>query len=141
MALQLTLDCSDPHAQAQFWAVALDFQVDDHHGMIGGLIESGQVPADSEDVATIDGRRRWRDYASVSEAGVEGGNRMLFQRVPEDKVAKNRLHVDLHAADGQRDAKVKELIDLGARKLWDAQLGPMSWITLADPEGNEFCVS
>jgi len=141
MALQLTLDCSDPHAQAQFWAVALDFQVDDHHDMIGGLIESGQVPADSEDVATIDGRRRWRDYASASEAGVDGGNRMLFQRVPEDKVAKNRLHVDLHAPDGQRDTKVKELIDLGARKLWDAQLGPMSWITLADPEGNEFCVS
>lgn len=141
MALQLTLDCSDPHAQARFWAVALDFQVDDHHEMIGGLIESGQMEADSEDLTTIDDRRRFRDYASITPVDSDDGNRMLFQRVPEDKVVKNRLHLDLHEPDGQRDAKVATLIDLGARKLWDGSMGPMTWITLADPEGNEFCVS
>jgi len=141
MAFQLTLDCSDPHAQARFWAAALDFEVDDHHEMIGGLIDGGQVPADSEDVTTVDGRRTWRDYASVSPTDEADKNRMLFQRVPEGKVAKNRLHLDLHAPDGERDKKVASLIELGARKLWDGQMGPMSWITLADPEGNEFCVS
>jgi hypothetical protein len=49
--------------------------------------------------------------------------------------------LDLHEPDGERDKKVAILIDLGAKKLWDAAMGPMSWITLADPEGNEFCVS
>jgi hypothetical protein len=141
MALQITLDCDDPHAQARFWAAALDFQVDDHHQMIGGIIEAGHIAADSDDIVTVDGRRRWREYASVSPTDSSDGNRMLFQLVPEAKVAKNRLHVDLHAPEGERDAKVASLIELGASKLWDAQMGPMSWVTLADPEGNEFCVS
>jgi hypothetical protein len=141
MAFQLTLDCTDPHAQARFWAAALDFQVDDHDEMIGGLVESGQLPADSDDVVTIDGRRTWRDYGSISPTDGDDGNRMLFQRVPEAKVAKNRLHLDLQAPDGERAKKVAALIELGASKLWDGQMGPMSWITLADPEGNEFCVA
>lgn len=141
MALQITLDCIDPHAQAHFWAAALDFEVDDHHEMIGGVIEAGHLPADSDDIITVDGRRRWREYASVSPKDSDDGNRMLFQLVPEPKVAKNRLHVDLHAPEGERDAKIASLVELGASKLWDAQMGPMSWVTLADPEGNEFCVS
>jgi hypothetical protein len=141
MALQLTLDCSDPHAQARFWATALGYEVDDHHEMIGGLIDAGQVPADSDDVVTVDGRRSWREYASASPADSDDGNRMLFQRVPEAKVAKNRLHLDLHAPDGERDTKVASLVALGASKLWDGHMGPMTWVTLADPEGNEFCVS
>jgi hypothetical protein len=141
MALQLTLDCSDPHAQARFWAVALDYQVDDHDELIGGLVESGQMAVDSDDIMTVDGRRTFRDYSSISPVDSADENRMLFQRVPEEKVVKNRLHVDVHTPEGGRETKVKTLIDLGARKLWDGQMGPMSWITLADPEGNEFCVS
>jgi hypothetical protein len=141
MALQLTFDCSDPHAQARFWAVALDYEVDDHHEMIGGLIDAGQVAADSDDIVIVDGRRRWKDYASATPGDSADGNRLLFQRVPEDKVAKNRLHLDLHPGDGERDKKVAELLELGAKKLWDGAMGPMSWITLADPEGNEFCVA
>ncbi|HJR27065.1 MAG TPA: VOC family protein [Acidimicrobiales bacterium] len=141
MALQVTFDCADPHALARFWAVATDFQVDDHHDMIGELIEGGQVPADSEDVVEVDGRRRWRDYASATPKDPADGNRLLFQRVPEGKTAKNRVHLDLHPPDGTRDELVQTLIGLGARKLWDGQQGPMSWITLADPEGNELCVA
>jgi hypothetical protein len=141
MGLQVTFDCADPHAQARFWAVATGFRVDDHHEMIGGLIEAGQVPADSEDVEEIDGRRRWRDYASAAPTDPADGNRLLFQRVPEPKTAKNRVHLDLHPPDGTRDEVVRQLIDLGARKLWDGQLGPNAWVTLADPEGNELCVS
>jgi hypothetical protein len=141
MALSITFDCTDPHAQARFWAGALDFQVDDHDEMIGGIIEAGQLPADSEDVITVDGRRTWRDYASVSPADGADENRVLFQRVPEGKVAKNRLHLDLRAPEGERDKKVAALLEAGATKLWDGQMGPMTWVTLADPEGNEFCVS
>jgi len=141
MALQLTLDCADPHAQARFWAAALDYVVDDHHDMITGLIEAGHVPADSDDVLTVDGRRTWRAYASATPTDPSDGNRMLFQLVPEPKTVKNRLHVDVHVPEGQREAKVAALEALGARHLWDGQLGPTTWITLADPEGNEFCVS
>jgi hypothetical protein len=56
-------------------------------------------------------------------------------------VAKNRVHLDLHVPEGERPTKVAELIELGATWLWDAAVGPQSWDTLADPEGNEFCVS
>ncbi len=141
MALQVTFDCTDPHAQARFWAVAADMQVDDHHDMITGLIEGGQVPADSEDVEEVDGRRRWKPYASISPTDEADGNRMLFQLVEEPKVAKNRVHLDLHVPEGERPTKVAQLIELGATWLWDAAVGPQSWDTLADPEGNEFCVS
>ena len=141
MALQVTFDCHDPHAQARFWAAALDYQVDDHHDMIGGLIEAGQVPADSEDVVEVDGRRRWRDYAAISPTDPGDDNRLLFQRVEEPKTAKNRVHLDLHPGDGERDEHVERLLALGATRLWEAGLGPQQWVTLADPEGNELCVS
>jgi hypothetical protein len=90
-------------------------------------------------VIEIDGRRAWRDYAAARSRDSE--DRLLFQRVDEPKVAKNRVHLDIHPGDGQRDAKVAQLLELGATKLWDAQVRPQSWVTLADPEGNELCVS
>ena len=61
--------------------------------------------------------------------------------VPELKAGKNRMHVDLHVGDERRAAVVERLLALGATKLYDGQLGPQSWVTMADPEGNEFCVS
>jgi hypothetical protein len=139
MALQVTFDCADPHAQARFWAVALDYDLEDHHDLIGDVIAAGHVAADSEDVIEVDGRRAWRDYAAARSR--DSDDRLLFQRVDEPKVAKNRVHLDLHPGEGQRDAKVAQLLELGATKLWDAQVGPQSWVTLADPEGNELCVS
>jgi hypothetical protein len=141
MPLQVTFDCTDPHAQARFWAVAVGYEVDDHHDMIGELIDAGHVPADSEDVEEVGGRRRWKPYASASPAADGDGNRLLFQRVDEPKTAKNRVHLDIHVPEGERDAHVAKLIELGATKLWDASQGPTSWDTLADPEGNELCVS
>jgi hypothetical protein len=141
MALQVTFDCADPHAQAAFWAIAANMQVDDHHDMITGLIDGGQVPADSDDIVEVDGRRRWRQYASLSPADEGDGNRLLFQQVDEPKTAKNRVHLDLHVPEGERAAHVARLVELGATWLWDASIGPQSWDTLADPEGNEFCVS
>jgi hypothetical protein len=139
MALQLTFDCADPHAQARFWAVALDYDVEDHDELIGQVVAAGHRSADSDDIITIDGRRAWRDYAAARSR--DSADRLLFQVVPEAKTVKNRLHLDLHQPDGQRDAKVAQLLELGATKLWDGQLGPQTWVTLADPEGNELCVS
>jgi hypothetical protein len=142
MALQVTFDCHDPHAQAAFWAVAaVGFEPEDHHDMIGDLIEGGQVPADSDDVDVVDGRRRWHDYAALKATDAGDGDRLLFQRGDDPKTAKNRVHLDIHVPDGERDAHVARLLDLGATRLWEASQGPMSWVTLADPEGNELCIS
>lgn len=95
----------------------------------------------ADDIELVDGRRRFRQYASVAPTDPSDDNRILFWAVREPKVAKNRLHLDLHAPEGERDAKVAQLLELGATKLWDGQLGPQTWVTLADPEGNELCVS
>lgn len=62
---------------------------------------------------------------------------LLFQAVPEAKSVKNRLHLDFRPDD--RDAEVRRLVDLGATHV-DIGQGEQSWVVLADPEGNEFCV-
>jgi predicted enzyme related to lactoylglutathione lyase len=62
---------------------------------------------------------------------------ICFVPVPEDKAGKNRLHIDLDPDD--RDAEVERILALGARHA-DVGQGDVSWVVLADPEGNEFCV-
>ena len=64
---------------------------------------------------------------------------MTFARVPEAKTVKNRLHLDLSPADREQEDEVRRLLDLGARP-GDVGQGAESWVVLADPEGNEFCV-
>ena len=62
--------------------------------------------------------------------------------VPEDKVAKNRIHLDVRGAPGSDpEATRASLEGRGATFLWAGQQGPHRWITMTDPEGNEFCVS
>ena len=66
---------------------------------------------------------------------------LLFIRVPDDKVVKNRLHLDLRPVDCTREEEVSRLIGLGATQLGDFRRPDgRGWVTLADPEGNEFCV-
>jgi hypothetical protein len=60
--------------------------------------------------------------------------------VPETKVAKNRMHLDLSPVDRSRDEEVARLLALGATRADVGQTGEESWVVLADPEGNEFCV-
>ncbi|NUK01669.1 VOC family protein [Streptomyces lunaelactis] len=94
------------------------------------------------------GRDAWRDYAAVRHpddafdktSGAGLGRRILFQRVPEGKSAKNRLHLDLHVGENNREAEVARLEGLGARVLYQADEPVGVWTTMADPEGNEFCV-
>ncbi len=71
------------------------------------------------------------------------GHRVLFIEVPEAKSGKNRLHLDLRPREGTRDEEVERLLAHGATVFADhrGQYGPGSgWVTLADPEGNEFCI-
>ena len=66
---------------------------------------------------------------------------LLFITVPDEKVVKNRLHLDLRPVDGTREEEVARLVGLGAVELGDFRRADgTGWITLADPEGNEFCV-
>jgi hypothetical protein len=54
---------------------------------------------------------------------------------------KNRVHLDLHVGPERRDEVVARLVALGGQVLWEGHQGPNDWLTLADPEGNEFCVA
>jgi hypothetical protein len=66
---------------------------------------------------------------------------VLFQVVPEPKTVKNRVHLDLHVGAERRPEVVERLVGLGATVLWEGREGPSTWVTMADPEGNEFCVT
>jgi hypothetical protein len=69
------------------------------------------------------------------------GHRLLFIEVPDEKVAKNRLHLDLVPTDRHRDEEVERVIELGGRVVSDLrQTNGSGWVVFADPEGNEFCV-
>ena len=68
----------------------------------------------------------------------EGGYKILFLKAPDQKKTKNRLHLDLVPDD--RDAEVARLESLGATRADIGQTGEETWVVMADPEGNEFCV-
>ena len=135
--VQVVFDCRDPHALNRFWAELMQYEIEDHHDLIEQLLQAGQLSED--ETMLIDGRRAFTTAAACRDAD-ESGPRLLFQQVPEGKQAKNRVHLDVHAGD-DRDAVVARCIELGATKLWDGQQGPSTWVTLADIEGNEFCVN
>ena len=68
-----------------------------------------------------------------------GAPTLVFVTVPEGKSIKNRLHFDLRPVDGSLEDEARRLVSLGARPA-DVGQGTVSWVVLADPEGNEFCV-
>jgi Glyoxalase-like domain len=61
-------------------------------------------------------------------------------KLPEGKTVKNRLHLDVSPTDREQNKEVRRLLDLGARHAYVGQTGDESWVSLADPDGNEFCV-
>ncbi|MCT2542676.1 MULTISPECIES: VOC family protein [Streptomyces] len=143
---KVVIDSTDPHAQATFWGEALGYLVEDHSVLIERLLGFGAVP---EDITVIaHDRRAWRDLAGVrhpddpydKESGAGLGRRLLFQRVPEAKTVKNRLHLDVHAGPERREAEVERLVGLGATVLREVAEQGGTWVVLTDPEGNEFCV-
>lgn len=80
-----------------------------------------------------------RDAGSVEIAGQGSGPTLLFQPVDEAKTTKNRLHIDVNPVAGSQSEEVERLLELGARRI-DIGQHEVSWVVLADPEGNEFCV-
>jgi hypothetical protein len=136
-AFQIAIDCTDPHALVRFWAAAMDLGIEDHEPLVRRMLEAGYATVD--ETLEVDGRLAWTTAAACRSE--DGRTRLLFQTVPEPKTVKNRVHLDLHVGPDDRDDEVERLIGLGATRLWDGQQGPHRWVTLADPEGNEFCVA
>jgi hypothetical protein len=121
---EISLDCHDPYLLAAFWTAALDWVVLDREP---GLVEIG--PARSDDQGLLDAVRSGPVPPTMFLAAVEEG-----------KVVKNRMHLDLSPVDCSRDEEVERLLALGATRADVGQTGEESWVVLADPEGNEFCV-
>jgi predicted enzyme related to lactoylglutathione lyase len=107
----ITIDCADPRGLAAFWTKALGVQVDqDYEG----------------------------EFLILHPKG-ENGPVFAFQRVPEPRAGKNRVHMDFGTDDMEKE--VERLIGLGAKKVDEHQMPGMAWTVLADPVGNEFCVA
>jgi predicted enzyme related to lactoylglutathione lyase len=106
----LTIDCDDHLAVARFWEAALGWEI-----------------AETDDEGTV----------LRPPSGVEA-TELLFLRVPDRKAGKNRLHLDLRPDD--QAAEVARLEALGAHRVDIGQGPDVTWVVLADPEGNEFCV-
>ena len=140
---QITVDCADPHVLADWWADALGWDVEpSNEDFIRGLVEAGH--ARQEDTKTYRGTLVWVEGAAINQpAPPDGGKprRMLFQLVPEPKTVKNRLHFDVNVGADNVEAELARLTAAGATFLHRGQQGPNSWVTLADPEGNEFCIT
>ncbi|MEV7029449.1 VOC family protein [Streptomyces sp. NPDC093272] len=143
---KLVIDARDPHAQADFWATALHYTAEDNSAFVERLLELGALPGAA--AVQHHGRAAFRDLAAVrhpddpfdEERGTGLGRRLLFQRVPEGKPGKNRLHIDLHAGAGERSREVARLEELGATVVRHVSEPAGEWTVMADPEGNEFCV-
>lgn len=137
MRTQVTFDCADPHAQAAFWSQVFGSTVEDHSALVDQLVADGRMP--EGDRIVIDGRSAFREVAACRDpAGVEP--RLFFQLVPEGKVAKNRVHLDIHVEPEHKTAEVERLVGLGARLVeTHSDRGPTAHV-LRDPEGNEFCL-
>ena len=138
IAFQVTFDAHEPHAVAAFWAEVLGYEVEDSSALVEQLVSSGQLPA--SEVVQVDGRAAFRVGAGITDPTGQRP-RLLFQVVPEDKEAKNRVHLDLRVADAERPAEIERLEGLGARRIGEGNQGPHAWVVMADPEGNEFCVA
>jgi Glyoxalase-like domain len=136
---QVTIDSSAPHELADWWAEALGWQVEPQdEAFIRRMVETGA--ASEADTTRHRGALVWRVGAALNSPE-PGRPRLLFQRVPEAKTVKNRMHLDVRVGPERREEEIARLLGLGATELWRASQGPYEWATLADPEGNEFCVS
>ncbi len=138
---QIAVDASSPHALADWWADTLGWQVEpSDEAFILRMIAEGQ--ASESDTMTHNGALVWREGAAIRHpGGLAAGPRILFQLVPEAKTVKNRWHLDVRAGEDRVEAEVSKLTTRGATFLHKGTQGPHWWVTMADPEGNEFCVT
>jgi len=111
--LNITIDCADAQAQARFWSAVTGWPAEEQDGTPGHV-----------------------EYAVTPPS--PGMPRLYFTTVPETKGGKNRIHLDL-VPPADQQAELARLTGLGARVLAEQPPGA-SWVIMADPEGNEFCL-
>jgi hypothetical protein len=147
-AVQITFDAHDPAGLSRFWKEVLGYV---HPGPPGVDVPAGTDPLDAwgRFLADMGVPEEERNTASAIEDPDGSGPRVFFQKVPEDKVAKNRVHLDVrHAPDLDGDPRMEalekeaaRLVALGATRLSRFEPNPpMDRGFMADPEGNEFCL-
>ena len=107
---EVVIDSADPAALSRWWAEVLGYEITD----------------EDDDVVELTGPPG-------------SGPTIVFVRVPDAKTVKNRVHLDVNATDRERDAELERLLSLGARHT-DIGQGEQTWVVLADPEDNEFCL-
>ena len=113
--LNVTFDCHDPHTVSRFWSA-----------VTGYSLEEVKTP----------GNDYW-----VASGPDEKSPRLVFVSVPENKMVKNRVHLDLIPMERDQQTELDRILGLGATIVDDRRaLRPGGWVVLADPEGNEFCV-
>ena len=141
-AVQIVIDARSPHPLADWWAETLGWDVEHQdENFIRSMIEQGF--ASEADTTTHNGSLVWAGAAAIGPPNQSGPGqpRILFQEVPEDKTVKNRIHLDLRPdRDEDLVALRTRLLERGATEVGGGQQGPHRWVTLADPEGNEFCL-
>jgi hypothetical protein len=138
--VQVVIDCADPSRLSAFWALALGYQEQappEGYATWEDALRAWEVPED-----------QWNSRGAVVDPdGI--GPRLFFQQVPEGKVVKNRVHLDINAATGIADgderrrvitAEVARLTDAGASTVREMEERGEYWVVMQDPEGNEFCV-
>lgn len=139
--IQITFDCADPDMIATFWATALDYEKlapPEGFNSWQELLEAQGVPEDLWNTAS----------AIVDPRGI--GHRVFFQKVPDLKASKNRVHLDLIVGGDHNtpleerrnrvDAEVGRLTEAGATKIEPRDQNGEYWVVMLDPEGNEFCI-
>ncbi|MCW2775151.1 MAG: hypothetical protein JWN91_3477 [Nocardioides sp.] len=136
----MTFDCADPRSLSIFWNATLGYEFPaPPPGFASWDAFSETLPPDLQ------------NSASASEDPAGAGPRLFFQRVPEGKTAKNRVHLDVRAAPGLQgdermaalEAESERLVGLGATRVRRHEPGPpmdAGHIVMQDPEGNEFCL-
>jgi hypothetical protein len=135
--LQVAIDCAEPERLARFWVQVLDYRPAD-------------PPAGFASWAAFSAKYGAAGEAWCALADADGvGPRLLFHRVPEPKLTKNRLHLDVRVSRGSSgterpavvDAEVRRLVAIGGTHLRTVADETDYFAVLQDPEGNEFCVN
>ena len=140
-SIQIVFDANDPARLSDFWALTLGYVIQPPPAGFESWDDWAQSMGIPEE--------NWNDARALVDPD-GAGPRLFFQKVPEGKTAKNRVHLDVNAGGGHEtptderrirvDAEVERLIAAGG-----SLIGPMEqrgdyWVVLGDPEGNEFCV-
>jgi hypothetical protein len=136
---QVTIDSVAPHPLADWWVDALGWEREpSNEEFIQSMVDQGQ--ATEADTLRHHGTLVWKAGAAINHPG-GGAPRVLFQLVPEAKSVKNRVHLDVRVGAEQLASEVERLTARGATLLHHGEQGPFRLVTLADPEGNEFCLT